>query len=70
MEPILTEEDFEQLHNRKVIKGYSKHGYKYRHKIYINGEVSYMTTKKKKTKFINITIYRVTDISTKRILIK
>lgn len=50
MEPILTEEDFEQLHNRKVIKGYSKHGYKYRHKIYINGELSYMTTKKKKNK--------------------
>ncbi|WOO88813.1 hypothetical protein R2F61_08015 [Mollicutes bacterium LVI A0078] len=50
MEPILTEDDFDQLHNRNVIKGYSKHGYKYRHKIYINGEISYMTTKKKKNK--------------------
>lgn len=47
IDPILTDEDISQLHNRRIIKGYSKHGYKYRNKIFINGKQAYHTTKKK-----------------------
>ncbi len=47
VDPILTNDDFNQLQNRGFKNCFSKHDYKYRNKVYINGRLAKHQTKLK-----------------------
>lgn len=44
VDPIFSEQDIKRFDKRHTKKGYSKHDYKYRNKVYINGERAKQTT--------------------------